>query len=145
MQLKSPSFENNQSIPEKFTCDGEDVNPPLEIIDVPEVAESLALVVHDPDAPSGDWVHWVVWNIDPAIEEIFESNIPEGSVEGTNDFGGTGYGGPCPPSGEHRYVFNLYALDCRLELTLDNKREDLEKAMEGHIIDKAELTCIYRR
>lgn len=145
MKLTSSAFENNQSIPSKYTCDGEDINPPLQISEVPEGAKSLVLIVDDPDAPMGTWVHWVVWNIDPSISLIEEDDVPEGGVEGLNDFGKNSYGGPCPPSGTHHYHFKLYALDKTLELDPSSKKEEVEKAMEGSILDWVELVGLYQR
>lgn len=145
MKLTSSAFENNQLIPAKYTCDGEDINPPLQIEEIPEGAESLVLIVDDPDAPMGTWVHWVVWNIDPAISLIEEGKVPKGGVEGLNDFGKHSYGGPCPPSGTHHYYFKLYSLDTRLELDSSSRKQDVEKAMEGHILDWAELIGLYQR
>jgi len=145
MQLKSPVFEPNQPIPSKYTCDEENVNPPLEIEDVPKEAESLALIVDDPDAPGKSWVHWVVWNIDPKTKGILEASLPQGGQEGVTDFGRTGYGGPCPASGQHHYFFKLYALDKKLELGDNATRADLEKAMQGHILAEAELIGLYKR
>ena len=145
MKLISSAFENNQLIPAKYTCDGEDINSPLQIEEMPEGAESLVLIVDDPDAPMGTWVHWVVWNIDPAISLIEEGKVPKGGVEGLNDFGKHSYEGPCPPSGTHRYYFKLYSLDTRLELDSSSRKQDVEKAMEGHILDWAELIGLYQR
>ena len=145
MKLESSVFENNGNIPSKYTCDGENVNPPLEISEVPENTKSLVLIVDDPDAPMGTWVHWTVWNISPKTTEISENSVPEGAVEGITDFGKPGYGGPCPPSGTHRYFFKLYALDTTLDLGSSAKAKDIEKAMEGHILDKAELVGLYSR
>jgi Raf kinase inhibitor-like YbhB/YbcL family protein len=145
MQLQSSAFGNNQSIPTKYTCDDGDINPPLSIADVPATAKSLALVVNDPDAPSVNWIHWLVWNIDPSTREITEGSVPEGATEGTNSFGKTSYGGPCPPSGTHRYFFNLYALDIVLDLSGDAKNQSLEGAMSGHIIDQAILIGLYQK
>jgi len=145
MKLTSSAFENNQWIPSKYTCDGEDINPHLEIGEVPEGAKSLVLIVDDPDAPMGTWVHWVVWNIEPSISLIKEGSVPEGGMEGLNNFGKHSYGGPCPPSGMHHYHFKLYSLDTRLELSSSSKKEDIEKAMEGHILDWAELIGLYQR
>jgi Raf kinase inhibitor-like YbhB/YbcL family protein len=142
MKLKSPEFENNQLIPAKFTCDGEDINPPLIIDGVPEGTESLALIVDDPDAPMGTWVHWVVFDI-PVIPKIEENSVP--GKEGINDSGGRNYGGPCPPSGTHRYFFKIYALDTLLNLKEGISKEQLEKAMQGHILDNAELIGLYKR
>lgn len=145
MRVQSPSFEQNGPIPKKFTCDGENVNPKLVISGLPEKAASLALIMDDPDAPFGDWVHWVVWNIPAALAEIAENSLPAGAVQGVTSFGKPGYGGPCPPSGQHRYFFKVYALDDTLELPEDTTADELERAMEGHILDKAGLLGIYGR
>lgn len=145
MQLQSSVFSNNQKIPAKYTCDDGDVNPPLSISDVPQNAKSLVLIVDDPDAPSGNWTHWLVWNIDPTTREITESSVPAGASEGVTDFGRPGYGGPCPPSGTHRYFFNLYALDMMLDLPGDTRRNELEVAITGHIIDQATLIGLYEK
>lgn len=145
MQITSPVFENNQQIPAKYSCDGDNINPPLQITETPEGIQSLVLISDDPDAPSGDWVHWLIFNIDPQTSEIAENSVPQGAIEGTNSFGNTSYGGPCPPSGTHRYFFKLYALDTRLDLREDNNKQDLLKAMQNHIIDSAELIGLYQR
>lgn len=145
LSISSPVFENNGSIPGKYTCDGMDVNPPLKIDNVPSEAKSLALIVDDPDAPRGIWVHWVVWNIDPKTEEIREDTVPKDSVQGINDFEKRDYGGPCPPSGTHRYFFKLYALDSLLNFSSDAGKAGLEKAMEGHILAQAQIVGLYKR
>lgn len=145
MKLTSPAFGNNLPIPSKYTCDGEDINPPLEISEVPEGTQSLVLIMDDPDAPVGIWDHWVVWNINPSIISIEENSVPEGAVQGMNSFGKQPYGGPCPPSGTHHYHFKLYALDTKLELDPSSKKEDVEKAMEDHILEQAELVGLYQR
>ena len=147
MIIKSSAFQNKELIPSKYTCDGEDINPPLEIEGVPEEAKSLVLIVDDPDAPMGTWVHWVVWNISPEIKHIGEDSIPAaaGAQEGMTDFGRPGYGGPCPPSGTHRYFFKLYALDTELDLPASARKEDVEEAMKGHILDSATLVGLYKR
>ena len=145
MILSSPAFSNNQYIPLQYTCDGEDINPPLKIDNVPENAKSLVLIVDDPDAPSKVWVHWVLWNIPPETKEIRSGEIPEEAVEGMTDFGKTGWQGPCPPSGAHRYFFKLYALDTTLDLPLSATKEDVEKAMQGHIIENTQLIGLYKR
>lgn len=145
MKLTSSVFEHNESIPSTYTCDGRDVNPPFAISGVPEGAKSLALIVDDPDAPAGDWVHWLVWNIDPGTTEIGEGSIPDGAVQGTTDFNRTGWGGPCPPSGTHRYFFKLYALDTALNLETSAKKAELERAMEGHELERTELIGLYER
>ncbi len=145
LRISSPAFSHNGGIPERYTCDGADVSPPLVIGDVPAAARSLALIVDDPDAPVGTWVHWVVWNIDPGGREIGEGKIPARGIEGRNDWGRNGYGGPCPPSGAHRYFFKLYALDTSLKLPSSGTKKDLERAMEGHIIARGELMGLYKR
>jgi Raf kinase inhibitor-like YbhB/YbcL family protein len=142
MQLLCPEFGNEKFIPKKFTSQGADVNPTLVIGDIPAGTKSLALIVDDPDAPGGTWVHWVVYNI-PVIEQIDEGSSP--GEQGMNDFGKKDYGGPSPPSGTHRYFFKLYALDTRLALGEGVDKEALEAAMEGHSIDKAELIGLYKR
>ncbi|MBI4215452.1 MAG: YbhB/YbcL family Raf kinase inhibitor-like protein [Parcubacteria group bacterium] len=145
MQLSSPAFQHNQYIPSLYTCDGKNMNPPLQISGVPASAKSLALIVDDPDAPRGDWVHWTVWNIDPKTQTIAGNSVPPGAIEGQTDFGKPGYGGPCPPSGIHRYQFKLSALDTLLNLPPSAKKLEIEKAMEGHIIDHAILIGLYQR
>jgi hypothetical protein len=144
MQLSSPAFKNNKKIPSQYTCDGENINPPLRISGVPAGAQSLVLIVDDPDAPAGDWTHWTVWNIDPRASEIAENSVPAGAAEGLNDFGQTGYGGPCPPSGTHRYQFKLYALDAKLDLGENAKKKELEEALRGHTLAQATLSGLYR-
>ncbi len=139
IKIKSPVFNQGEMIPEKYTCKGEDVNPPLLIENVSEEAKSLVLIVDDPDAPMGTFTHWLVWNIDPKIKEIKEDSVPEGVVLGTNDFGKTAYGGPCPPFGTHRYYFKVYALDTVLDLPQGSNRSQLEKAIMGHVLDSGEL------
>ncbi len=142
MNLSSPAFEAQQEIPGKHTCDGEDVSPALEIADIPDAAKSLALIVDDPDAPAKTWVHWVVYDIAPTAR-IEENSVP--GTRGQNDFGKLAYGGPCPPSGRHRYFFKLYALDAELGLDEGASKEQVEQAMEGHILDQAELVGTYSR
>jgi Raf kinase inhibitor-like YbhB/YbcL family protein len=137
-------------IPKKYTCDGQDVSPPLSWSAVPNGANSLALIADDPDAPMGTWVHWVVWNI-PANALGLEEDQPKrdslltGMKQGMSDFRRVGYGGPCPPSGTHRYFFKLYALDTMLNLPSSTTKKELEKAMQGHLIQQAELMGKYRR
>src|SRR5882724_490652 len=141
MKITSPAFENQQKIPTKYTCSGESINPPLEFSDIPANAKTLALVVDDPDAPNGDFVHWIVYNIDPTTKSVAENSKP--SVrEGYNSIGKPGYIAPCPPSGTHRYFFKLYALAIMLDgHTLD--KTALEGEMKGHILDQAELIGLY--
>lgn len=145
LQISSPAFEHNGAIPYKYTCDGADISPPLKISGVPPSAASLAFIVDDPDAPAGTWVHWVVWNIDPRVTLIGEGKVPQGGVEGLTDFGRNSYGGPCPPSGTHRYFFKVYALDTVLKLEKKTTKASLEKAMKGHIIAQHEMVGLYRR
>jgi len=145
LTIKSPAFAGNGYIPARFTCDGSNINPPLEIDKVPAEAKSLALIVDDPDAPVGMWVHWVIWNIDPSTREIAEDHVPRNAVQGKNDWKRNSYGGPCPPSGVHRYFFKLYALDTRLNLGIGTSKGDLENAMHGHILASAELIGLYKR
>lgn len=142
MKLTSPEFENNKNIPKKFTCQGGDINPALVIENIPDDTKSLALIVDDPDAPMGMWVHWVVYNID-VISRIDENSIP--GTQGHNDFGRLNYGGPCPPSGTHRYFFKIYALDAKLDLKEGISKKELESAIKPHIIDKAELIGLYKK
>ena len=142
MKLTSPQFSHNGNIPSKFTCDAEDISPELEISDLPPAAKSLVLIVDDPDAPRGTWVHWVVFDIKPT-SKIRENSIP--GKQGMTDSGRPGYGGPCPPSGTHRYFFKIYALDTELGLSGTPTKAQVEKALEGHILDKAELIGLYKR
>ncbi|MFQ5848708.1 MAG: YbhB/YbcL family Raf kinase inhibitor-like protein [Candidatus Methylomirabilales bacterium] len=150
MQLTSQAFEAGGMIPARHTCDGADVSPPLRWADPPAGVQSFALIADDPDAPVGTWVHWVLWNI-PASAGGLEENLPKtaslssGARQGTTDFRRIGYGGPCPPSGTHRYFFKLYALDTTLDLPPSATKRDLERAMEGHVVARAELMGKYRR
>jgi Raf kinase inhibitor-like YbhB/YbcL family protein len=144
MQLRSAAFEDGGSIPALYTCDGRDISPPLEFVDVPDEAEALALVMDDPDAPGGTFDHWVVWNIPPDAAGVLEGTEPEG-VQGRTDFGRLGYGGPCPPGGTHRYQFRLYALDVELDLSKGATKDQLERAMSDHVIARAELMGNYSR
>jgi Raf kinase inhibitor-like YbhB/YbcL family protein len=144
MKLESSDFEHGEAIPVVFTCQGEEQSPSLNISEVPAEAKSLVLIMDDPDAPGGTWVHWLVWNIPPETGAFDKNHVPEGAVQGKNSWGHPGYGGPCPPSGSHRYFFKLYALDELLSLSsADVKR--LEKAMEPHVIDKCELMGTYQK
>ena len=145
MRIKSLAFANSQKIPKKYTCDGAGISPPLSISDVPKDTQSLALVVDDPDSPSGTWVHWTVWNIEPLVTDILEATTPDGVVEGITSFGDQGYGGPCPASGTHRYFFKVYALDTKLNLSEEADKTELFEAMKGRILDEAELIGLYTR
>jgi len=143
MQLKSQAFQNGKLIPGKYTCDGKNVSPPLVIMDAPKETKSLALIMSDPDAPHGTFLHWLLWNIPPKVTELKEGESP--GVKGKNDFGKPGYGGPCPPSGIHRYVFRVYALDIMLNHPESSTKQQVEAAMKGHILQSAELIGRYSR
>jgi len=145
LKITSPAFQDNGTIPRQYTCDGEDINPPLMIANIPQETKSIALICDDPDASTGMWVHWVLWNIDPSMEEIAENAVPPGAVEGMNDFGRHSYGGPCPPSGTHRYFFKVYALDTMLDIRPDSQKTDLEQAMKGHILAEGQIIGLYKR
>ncbi len=145
LQITSPAFQNNGTIPRQYTCDGKDINPPLVIENVPQGTQSIAVIVDDPDAPVGIWVHWVLWNIDPNTKEIAENAVPQGAVEGMNDFKKHAYGGPCPPSGTHRYFFKVYALDTMLDISPNSTKSALEKAMKGHILAEGQIIGLYKR
>jgi len=144
-KLSSPAFNNATLIPSRYTCDGENINPHLVIHGVPPKTKSLALIVEDPDAPAGLWVHWVMWNIPPETAEIREHTVPFGAREGVNTRKKFGYDGPCPPSGTHRYFFRLFALDHKLELKADAGKAELEEAMSTHIVATTELMGTYTR
>jgi Raf kinase inhibitor-like YbhB/YbcL family protein len=145
LSLTSSVFEDNEPIPAHYTCDGDNVLPPLAISGVPEGTASLAIIVTDLDGPGGDFVHWSVWNIEPATTEIAEASVPAGAVEGATGRGSPGFFGPCPPSGEHRYVFDLYALDETLTLDATVDKAALLSAMEGQILSQTSLTALYSR
>lgn len=141
LTVTSPGFEDGDPIPAKYTCDGEDINPELNIADIPDNAVSLLLIMDDPDAPSGTFTHWLVWNISLS-GNITENSIP--GAEGLNSAGRASYTGPCPPSGTHRYFFKIYALDTKLELSEGSEREIVENAMEGHVIGYGQLMGTFR-
>lgn len=143
MKLKSKDFVDNGNIPSEFTCDGRNISPPLSWEDVPDGTKSFALGVTDPDAPGGTWIHWLIYNISKDLREICRASLPEGAEEVENDFGRKRYGGPCPPSGKHRYFFTLYALDTE-HLEGINKRSFFDK-VEKHTIEKAEIKGLYKR
>lgn len=145
MSLYSPAFPENGYIPSKYTCDGENISPPLHIRGVSAKARSLVLVMEDPDALEGNWVHWTVWNMDAATKVISENSVPDGSVEGDTDFDLPAWAGPCPREGVHRYIFRLYALDVALELPSRADKQKLAKAMKGHIVDQSSLVGLYGR
>jgi Raf kinase inhibitor-like YbhB/YbcL family protein len=143
--ITSSAFADNESIPPEYTADGRNVNPPLSISDIPDGTVSLALIMDDPDAPVGTWDHWIMWNIPPAASEIATGSVPAGAVQGANGWGRSEYGGPSPPSGTHRYVFKLYALDSALDLEPGAKKAAVERSMEGRIIAQTKLTGLYSR
>lgn len=150
VSVSSSAFQEGGMIPAKYTCDGNDVSPPLEWTAVPEGTVSVALISDDPDAPMGTWVHWVMWNIPPTVCELPENvppkpELPDGSRQGISDFRRPGYGGPCPPGGVHRYYFKIYALDTMLDLPSSTKKSDLLKAMKGHILAEGQLMGKYSR
>lgn len=143
-QLTSSAFSHYQQIPEKYTCDGEDISPPLTISGTPKEAQSLLLIVDDPDSSSGEFVHWVVANILPEVQDIAEGIIPSQSSVGMTSFGKEQYGGPCPPKGTHRYFFTLYALDIKLGMIGKTKKELME-SINGHSLAKALLIGTYTK
>ncbi len=154
LKITSEVFKHNGEIPARYTCDGQDISPPLKWTGVPAGAKSLALIVDDPDAPDPaapkmTWVHWVLCNIPPdadGLPEAVKTNqLPHGTIEGLNDWRRTGYGGPCPPIGRHRYFFKLYALDTVLKSLKQPTKSELESAMRGHIVAEAELIGTYKR
>jgi Raf kinase inhibitor-like YbhB/YbcL family protein len=142
MKLISRAFANGGYIPAKYSKQGGNLSLPFEIIDTPVEAKSLAIICHDPDS-SGDFTHWVVWGIDPSTKEIGENSIPIGAISGFSSWNIPGWGGPQPPSGVHRYIFNLYALDIALNLSLNANRKMLEAAIVGHVIEAASLTGLF--
>ena len=150
MNLTSPSFAEGNTIPTKHTCEGADLSPLLRWTDPPAGTQSFAIACVDPDAPAGTWVHWVLFNLPPALRELPEgskaANLPQGAHEGTNDFGRFGYGGPCPPRGPaHRYYFTLYAVDTTLALGRGARLHELNRAMERHILGEGRLMGRYAR
>lgn len=137
--ITSNSFE--KEIPSKYTCDGENINPSLNIEGIPNEAKSLAIIMEDPDAVGGLWIHWLVWNVPPG--SVAEDSVP--GIQGLNSANKNSYGGPCPPSGIHRYVFKVYALDTELDLAKNAIKSDVERAMKGHIVAEGELTGLYSK
>ena len=150
LKIESSAFKEGEMIPFRFTCDGEDVSPELRWSNVPAGTKSFALIADDPDAPVGTWVHWVLFNIPAQVTELTEKvpavkTLPDGAVSGTNDFRKFGYGGPCPPSGTHRYFFKLYALDTLLALGPGASKKQVLDAMKGHVLSQGQLMGKYRR
>ena len=143
-ELFSSAFKQGEDIPSKYSCEGGDINPPLEMKNIPSKTQSLALTIHDPDAPEGTWVHWVVYNIPPSKTVIEENSIP--GYQSLNDFGKYNYGGPCPSNEKaHHYIFRAYALNTILDIDEGMTMKDLERAMNGHVVAKSELVGIYRK
>lgn len=144
IKITTSAFSDGGEIPSKFTCDGANVSPPLQITAVPKDAKSLVLIVDDPDAPGGLFTHWTIWNIDPKTNLIAEAAAPAG-VQGTNDFNKSGYGAPCPPFGSHRYYFKIYALDRQLELKPGARRREIDAAIKGHVIAEGQIMGRYSK
>jgi Raf kinase inhibitor-like YbhB/YbcL family protein len=142
LQIISPAFKDNAEIPAQYTCKGQNVSPPLNILGAQKAAKTLVLIMHDPDAVGSDFTHWLMWDIPTSTEAIAANSVPVGAVQGLNDGGGKQYTGPCPPAGTgvHHYKFELYALDKVLSLDNNTGRQDLQAAMNGHIIDRSILT-----
>ena len=150
IKITSSAFEDGGLIPAKYTCDGKDISPPLQWDAVPEGTKSIALICDDPDAPMGTFVHWVLFNLPAETRELAErlpddETLTDGTRQGTTGFGKTGYGGPCPPSGTHRYFFKIYALDTKIDLVAIADKAQLLKAMEGHILSQGQLIGKYKR
>jgi len=143
MQIKSSAFQNGRDIPSKYTCDGKNISPGLIIIDAPKQTKSFALIMDDPDSPSGKFVHWISWNIPGSTTEVKEGQSP--GTQGKNSAGKLGYTGPCPPSGTHRYVFRIYALDTNLTLREGSTKQELESGIKPYILESAELIGRYAR
>jgi Raf kinase inhibitor-like YbhB/YbcL family protein len=152
IQITSNAFQEGEMIPIKYTCDGSDRSPALSWSNIPEDTQTLALICEDPDAPSGTFVHWIIYNISPTVTGLAEGVpavelLPDGTIQGQNDFKRIGYGGPCPPSGDspHRYFFRLYALDTEIQLSAGASREEFTRAIEGHILAGGHLMGTYQR
>jgi|APIni6443716594_1056825.scaffolds.fasta_scaffold126757_2 hypothetical protein len=147
-EISSPAFQNGESILSKFSCDGEDISPALAWTEPPAGTQSFALIMDDPDAPMGTWVHWIIFNIPASSRGLDEglqtSRLADGSLQGKTSAGTTGYHGPCPPSGTHHYFFKLYALDTTLSLSADADKMELLKAMDGHILANSELMGTFK-
>ena len=150
IKLTSDAFEQGQMIPAKYTCDGDNISPPLKWDNIPPKTKSIVLICDDPDAPMGTWVHWVVYDLPENAKELHENfpddeTLPNGTRQGITSFGGTGYGGPCPPGGTHRYFFKIYALDCVINTVTILDKDKLLKKMQGHILEQTELMGTYKR
>lgn len=150
MKITSPAFSDNGIIPSRYTCEGANVSPPLEIKDVPSNAKSLVLIMDDPDVPTRvrmdrNWDHWIIFNMPVTTEQIPEAKSPASGVHGKTTFGHNRYGGPCPPDREHRYFFKLYALNILLPLQEGATKKEIEKAMQGHIVAESQLIGRYEK
>lgn len=145
MQITSPVFKNGETIPKEYTCEGKNINPPLEFSQIPPGTQSLVLIVEDPDAPDKPWIHWLLFNIYPSTTKIDKESVPENAIEGLASGGTHGYEGPCPPTGVHHYFFKLFALNIMLDLPPNMDKEVVEKLMQGHILDRAELVGVYEK
>jgi Raf kinase inhibitor-like YbhB/YbcL family protein len=145
LEVISPVFRDGSPIPPQYTCVGPNVNPPFNIFSPPSGTQSLTLIMHDPDAPSGDFLHWLMWDIPPNTESISVNSVPVGAVQGMNDAGKSGYTGPCPPSGTHRYIFDFYALDISLNLPASSKIADVIKAQKGHVLSHSAVTGTFSK
>ena len=152
IEVKSTAFQDGAMMPKLYTCDGKDISPPLSWTGVPAEAKSIALIMDDPDAPVGTWIHWVLFNIPPDTKSLVENipralSLPNGGVHGANSWGKkkVGYGGPCPPSGTHRYYFKVYALDTKLNLGSGATVDQIQKAMKGHVMAEGQLMGKYKR
>jgi Raf kinase inhibitor-like YbhB/YbcL family protein len=148
IEITTSAFDRGAKIPAKYTCDGDDASPPLAWTAGPEGTACYALIMDDPDAPGGTWVHWVAWNIGATrLAEALpkKERLPDGTIQGKNSWGKHGYGGPCPPSGEHRYFFKLYALDRQLELDASADKSALLAALKGHVLAEGQLLGVYAR
>ena len=150
INITSTAFDKDGLIPPKYTCDGDDISPPLQWENLPEETKSIALISDDPDAPVGTWVHWIIYNLPGETRELAENIPPEstmanGTKQGITDFGRIGYGGPCPPSGTHRYFFKIYALDTQLDLAAGANKSQLLEAMNGHVLAQGQIIGKYKR
>ena len=151
LEITSSAFKNGAYIPEKYSCKGEDISPPLKWVDIPEGTRSFALICDDPDAPVGIWIHWVIFNIPENVFVLQENlsskgTLENGSIQGKNSWGKIGYGGPCPPPGKpHRYYFKLYALDMMLDLKVGAAKKDVLAGMKGHILGEAKLMGLFKK
>lgn len=150
IKMKSAVFDEGEPIPTRYTCDGVDISPPLEWDVLPENTESIALICEDPDAPGGLWTHWIIFNLPPGTrnlkEHVMEREVLDnGAMQGLNDFGRIGYGGPCPPGGTHRYYYKMYAMDIKLDLPPQTRRNELLEAIDGHILDQGQIMGVYTR